>query len=56
MPRTTIANTAAALLAEHRALTPEELGQLIAARGLTRSKHPARAVAMVGSSRKRGAG
>lgn len=30
MPRTTIANTAAALLAEHRALAPEELGRLIA--------------------------
>lgn len=44
MPRTTIANTAAALLAEHRALAPEELGRLIAARGLTRSKQPARAV------------
>ncbi len=44
MPRTTIANTAAALLAEHRALAPDELGQLIAARGLTRSKQPARAV------------
>jgi hypothetical protein len=44
MPRTTIASTAADLLAEHRALAPEELGQLIAARGLTRSKQPARAV------------
>ena len=44
MPRTTIANTAADLLAERRALTPEELGRLIAARGLTRSKQPARAV------------
>jgi hypothetical protein len=44
MPRTTIANTAPALLAEHRALAPEELGRLIAARGLTRSKQPARAV------------
>ena len=44
MPRTTIANTAATLLAEHRALAPEELGRLIAARGLTRSRQPARAV------------
>lgn len=44
MPRTTIASTAADLLAEHRALAPEELGRLIAARGLTRSKQPARAV------------
>jgi tetratricopeptide (TPR) repeat protein len=44
MPRTTIASTAADLLAEHRALAPEELGQLIVARGLTRSKQPARAV------------
>ena len=44
MPRTTIADTAAALLAEHRALAAEELGRLIAARGLTRSKQPARAV------------
>jgi hypothetical protein len=44
MPRTTIANTAADLLAVHRALPPEELGRLIAARGLTRSKQPTRAV------------
>src|SRR5665811_787971 len=44
MPRTTIANAAADLLADHRALHPEELGQLIAAQGLTRSKQPARAV------------
>lgn len=44
MPRTTIADTAAELLAEHRALAPDELGRLIAARGVTRSKQPARAV------------
>lgn len=44
MTRTTIADTAAALLAERRALASDELGQLIAARGLTRSKQPARAV------------
>ncbi len=44
MPRTTIADTAAALLAEHRALAPEELGRLIAARGVTRAKQPAQAV------------
>ena len=44
MPRMMIANTSEALLAEHRALAPEELGRLIAARGLTRSKQPARAV------------
>src|SRR5487761_2426596 len=45
MPRTTIAHAAADLLAAHRALAPGELGQLIAAQGLTRSKQPARAVA-----------
>jgi len=44
MPRTTIADAAAALLAEHHALSAEELGRLIAARGLTRSTQPARAV------------
>jgi hypothetical protein len=44
MPRTTIADTAAEILAEHRALAPDELGRLIAARGVTRSKQPARAV------------
>jgi hypothetical protein len=43
MSRTTIADTAAALLAEHRALAAEELGRLITARGLTRSQQPARA-------------
>ncbi len=44
MPRTTIASAAADLLADHRALAPGKLGQLIAAQGLTRSKQPARAV------------
>ena len=43
MPRTTIADYAADLLAEHRALPGEELGRLIAAHGLTRAKDPARA-------------
>ena len=44
MTRTTIADYAAELLAEHRALPGPELGRLIAARGLTRAKDPARAV------------
>ena len=44
MPRTTIANTAAELLAEHRALAAAELGRLVAARGVTRAKDPTRAV------------
>lgn len=44
MPRTTIADYAADLLAEHRALPGQELGRLIAARGLTRAKEPAQAV------------
>ncbi len=44
MPRTTIADTAASLLADHRALASEDLGRLVAARGVTRSKHPAQAV------------
>ena len=44
MPRTTIADTAASLLAEHRALAPGELGRLMRERGVTRAKDPARAV------------
>ena len=44
MPRTTIADAAAALLAEHHALSAGELGRLIAGRGLTRSTQPTRAV------------
>lgn len=44
MPRTTIADAAAALLAEHRALSAQELGRLVSARGLTRSTQPTRAV------------
>jgi len=44
VPRTTIADAAAQILAKQRALAPEELGRLIAAQGLTRAKEPARAV------------
>ena len=44
MPRRTIADAASQLLAEHRALTAEELGELVAAARLTRSAHPTRAV------------
>jgi tetratricopeptide (TPR) repeat protein len=44
MPRKTIADAVSQLLAEHRALSAEELGRLIAAAGLTRSAHPTRAV------------
>lgn len=44
MPRITIAESAASLLAEHRALRSDELGRLIAERGATRAKDPARAV------------
>ena len=44
MPRQTIADAAARALASRRALSPEELGQLIAGAGLTRSASPTRAV------------
>ncbi len=44
MPRPTIASAAAELLAEHRALAPEELGRLIAALGRTHAKNPVQAV------------
>lgn len=44
MPRTTIADSAAALLVEFRALASNELGRLIADRGSTRAIDPTRAV------------
>lgn len=44
MPRKTIADAVSELLAEHRGVTAEELGRLVAAAGLTRSAHPTRAV------------
>jgi len=44
MSRETIAEAAWRLLTEHRALSAEELGSLVAAAGLTRSRRPARAV------------
>ncbi len=44
MPRTTLADAALQLLAEHRALAADELGRALAADGRTRAQRPARAV------------
>lgn len=44
MPRTTIAGAVAEELAEHRAMSAQELGRIMAARGLTRARNPTQAV------------
>ena len=44
MPRTTLADAALQLLAEHRVLAADELGRALAADGRTRAQRPARAV------------
>jgi hypothetical protein len=44
MPRTTIAAAAAEELARHRAMSAQELGRVVAARGLTRARNPTQAV------------
>lgn len=44
MPRQTIAGAAYQLLAEHRALSAQDLGARVLAAGLTRSSHPTQAV------------
>ena len=43
MTRITIAAAAAELLAEHRSLSPEEIGRSLAERGLTRAANPTQA-------------
>ncbi|HEX7591148.1 MAG TPA: SEC-C metal-binding domain-containing protein [Candidatus Limnocylindrales bacterium] len=45
MPRPTISSTVAEILADHHALGDEELGRLVAQRGVTRAADPAKAVA-----------
>ena len=49
MPRTTIAAAAVALLAEHHARSAEELGRLLALRGLARSTQPTEVVVRASS-------
>lgn len=44
MPRTTIAGAAAEELARQRAMSAQELGRVVAARGLTRARNPTQAV------------
>lgn len=44
MPRTTIAGAVAEELARHRAMSAQELGRIVAARGLTRARNPTQAV------------
>lgn len=44
MPRTTIAGAAVEELARQRAMSAQELGRIVAARGLTRARNPTQAV------------